>query len=931
MPELWQHTADWLCKLGALSGEDPTFQKDATVYDLTVALQDGTVLCDAANALVPGCIPIVNRHPQQQFLRIQNIHAFLGALRNTFKMKEAHLFTADGLHNGGEMPQVVQCLATWANTPQAVKHGVKLGEATNTPNTALDADGRYDMYKSLKQLVEQNLSLRDAGTYTMSHSRPNSMVSDHQYYSEKVGTMKQVDELYYMIIYAGNTPALKLDEATDENIYGAGVTRDQKRSMVLDELFSTENSYIKVLQMLTGTYLPNLREAFSIIDIHLIFMNITEIMDAHNRFLADLSELMARTTGRMAGTCLLNHVTSFRIYGEYISMLPDAIDRLKVMRKKAPFQAALQAAQKASGQIFPLEDLLRVPMQRILKYPLMIKELLKSTPSDHPDLDKLRVANTAFQDLATYINESKRDRDNLLNIIQNVKKYKGKPIKDFGKLSRDGDLWVIDHVIGDKGKLRYVFLFDFGIIVCKHNKGSFKFKASVEFQHRQSVESVSDPAGEDGYPHRWRLMDTSGKKPVPLLTFGSYHEATKMRWMDMIRGKMLAVATPASPPPLRARMSLRAPNGASSSPKPRRSLSESAAVGSGLARPPSSPRPVLSPPIVGPRVPRNSVADDEAWFLPGAASLSESELKDLPDGTFLVRESTSRQGSYSLTVVFQNEVKHIKILRDGTQYRLTEHAEGFDTVQQLVAFFQRQNLGTYFPTLDTPLVMPYRSVMMQRALDTDSSDMLSGIGRARALFSYKATADDEISFDKGTELVLLNVVEEDDGWWRGRLPDGQRYHQLTAPPVLSILTGLRMCRLGWLGHVFHSPIIIHSKRSQTKVSDIRSPFNMMASQVKRLLSPAQLAAARSSVFGHIARPANVRSPVKYLQAKPKAEAVMNYYPDLLVKHESLWRRWYNMGIYYDEAMVWRTDKMAWNKSRGRFPVKKGEGKKKKKK
>ena len=35
--------------------------------------------------------------------------------------------------------------------------------------------------------------------------------------------------------------------------------------------------------------------------------------------------------------------------------------------------------------MFSLRELLNVPMQRILKYPLLLKQLFRGTPVDHPD------------------------------------------------------------------------------------------------------------------------------------------------------------------------------------------------------------------------------------------------------------------------------------------------------------------------------------------------------------------------------------------------------------------------------------------------------------------------------------------------------------------------------------------------------------------
>ena len=82
-------------------------------------------------------------------------------------------------------------------------------------------------------------------------------------------------------------------------------------------------------------------------------------------------------------------------------------------------------------------------MQRVLKYPLLLKvrmgivrvnpqELIKHTPDTHQDKQGLIRAHCAVEviiyyfycdrkELAKYINETKKDYDNLKNMISSVK------------------------------------------------------------------------------------------------------------------------------------------------------------------------------------------------------------------------------------------------------------------------------------------------------------------------------------------------------------------------------------------------------------------------------------------------------------------------------------------------------------------------------
>ena len=57
------------------------------------------------------------------------------------------------------------------------------------------------------------------------------------------------------------------------------------------------------------------------------------------------------------------------------------------------------------------------PVQRICKYPLLLKELSKYTSDDHSDYADLKQAFDEIADLVDFINESKRKREELEQLI----------------------------------------------------------------------------------------------------------------------------------------------------------------------------------------------------------------------------------------------------------------------------------------------------------------------------------------------------------------------------------------------------------------------------------------------------------------------------------------------------------------------------------
>ena len=66
----------------------------------------------------------------------------------------------------------------------------------------------------------------------------------------------------------------------------------------------------------------------------------------------------------------------------------------------------------------PLEGFLLTPVQKICKYPLQLKELLKYTQLEHPDYANLQRALEMMKKTAMLINERKRKMESLEKLAQ---------------------------------------------------------------------------------------------------------------------------------------------------------------------------------------------------------------------------------------------------------------------------------------------------------------------------------------------------------------------------------------------------------------------------------------------------------------------------------------------------------------------------------
>ena len=69
-----------------------------------------------------------------------------------------------------------------------------------------------------------------------------------------------------------------------------------------------------------------------------------------------------------------------------------------------------------------LKELLLLPMQRFLRYPLIIENLMKCSGKNHPDHNQLLVALDGMRDLNMHINQTKADMEDTIKPLQTLEK-----------------------------------------------------------------------------------------------------------------------------------------------------------------------------------------------------------------------------------------------------------------------------------------------------------------------------------------------------------------------------------------------------------------------------------------------------------------------------------------------------------------------------
>ncbi|KAL1920032.1 uncharacterized protein VTP21DRAFT_1178 [Calcarisporiella thermophila] len=237
--------------------------------------------------------------------------------------------------------------------------------------------------------------------------------------------------------------------------------RKRKRQNVIMELVDTEAAFLNDMVILKELYYDQAAEqrVLSNRDIKKIFSNLSEIVRQASNFL----ELLRAATGyngrsppllspmhtgsetgasgndsdslpdlgmdeerTWIGEAFLNSMSQIEeVYCEYCKHHETAILRLQEVEKDPSVATFFQACkEQMAGRTtsWDLSSLLIKPVQRVLKYPLLLMQIVKLTPPTHSDYDNLNLATKEIQNVADRINEIKKRKDIVERIVGSRRK-----------------------------------------------------------------------------------------------------------------------------------------------------------------------------------------------------------------------------------------------------------------------------------------------------------------------------------------------------------------------------------------------------------------------------------------------------------------------------------------------------------------------------
>lgn len=442
----------WLISCNVLPANHRVTADTAQVFDLAQTLRDGVLLCQLLNNLRRHTINLkeINLRPQMsQFLCLKNIRRFLMSCNEVFGMKKSDLFEAFDLFDVRDFGKVMDTLSKLSYTSIAQQGGFK-------PFPTEESLKDEDIYNNLEDLIDENVPEDEDDLYAAVYGVEEDYAGG---------------EIYEDLMRTEQHPPLQAEVDV--------------RSCCLTEIKQTEEKYTETLESIEKYFLNPLKKFFSASEIDKVFVNIPDLVKLHKSLMIDVQDSILNKNALNLYQIFISYKERLLIYGIYCSHVEIAIAVLDLIcKEKEDVRLKLEECSKrANNGKFTLRDLLVVPMQRVLKYHLLLQELVKHT-HDAADKSNLKIALDAMKDLAQFVNEVKRDNETLREIDQYQRSIENlnQPLRSFGRPKGDGEVRMVSSV--DKRKQdRHIFLFDVAVIVCKRRGDNYEMKDILELNY----------------------------------------------------------------------------------------------------------------------------------------------------------------------------------------------------------------------------------------------------------------------------------------------------------------------------------------------------------------------------------------------------------------------------------------------------------------
>ncbi|XP_027028120.2 pleckstrin homology domain-containing family G member 3 isoform X2 [Tachysurus fulvidraco] len=261
---------------------------------------------------------------------------------------------------------------------------------------------------------------------------------------------------------------------------------------VVMEIIETERTYVMDLRSIVEDYLAHIIDTSHLPvkpeQVSSLFGNIEVIYEFNSELLQSLE--MCDSDPVAIACCFVDKSEYFEIYTQYCTNYPNSVATLTECMRNKTLAKFFRDRQASLQHSLPLGAYLLKPVQRILKYHLLLQEIAKHFDPEEEGYDVVEDAIVTMTGVAWYINDMKRKHEHAVRLqeIQSLLiNWKGPDLTTYGELVLEGTF----HVHRAKNE-RTLFLFDKLLLITKKRGEHYVYKTHIMCSTLMLIESAKD-------------------------------------------------------------------------------------------------------------------------------------------------------------------------------------------------------------------------------------------------------------------------------------------------------------------------------------------------------------------------------------------------------------------------------------------------------
>ncbi|KAH7312728.1 Pleckstrin homology domain-containing protein [Stachybotrys elegans] len=252
----------------------------------------------------------------------------------------------------------------------------------------------------------------------------------------------------------------------DEGLVPSVTSQMSHRDYIVKELVDTERKYVQDLENLHDLKTTLEQKGTVPGDIvHQIFLNINAILDFQRRFLIRVETTNSMPTGsqRWGAPFVSNEQSFVDIYQPFI-----ANQRKAAQIAKDIFEKIQVSEHPVATDFNTLDGFLLKPMQRLVKYPMLLKDLNKKTENEETKEDLVagyEAAERVLKKADEAVDQDVLD-EALEDLISRVDDWRNHKVENFGRLLLHG-MYGVTTSKNEQEKDYEIYLFECILLCCK--------------------------------------------------------------------------------------------------------------------------------------------------------------------------------------------------------------------------------------------------------------------------------------------------------------------------------------------------------------------------------------------------------------------------------------------------------------------------------